>query len=108
MQALMVVWRTLPILVIIQGNIIFDNNEKLIIINQLGFPNRPGNSGSGMMKDHGSGTIDGPNGTNGSMDLENTVMMAAFVVLKDNVCVLTLRMPSTLWKTILSLQLMTH
>ena len=64
MQVLIVMWRILPILVIIQGNIIFDNNEKLIIINQLGIPDRLDNSGSGMMINPDSGTLDGPNGSN--------------------------------------------
>ena len=72
MQILIVVWIILLILVNIQANIIFHNNEKLIIINWLYYPNTPDNSSGGMTKDHGSGTVNEGIGTITDFDVNNT------------------------------------
>ena len=58
---LLILWTILPILVMTEGNIIFDNNEKLIIVNQLGSPNTPDTSNSGPVNGRNSGPMNGRN-----------------------------------------------
>ena len=70
MQILMILWIILPILVNIQGNIIFHNNEKVIIINQLGSPNTLDSSGGGIIKHKDRGAVHQGDGTTTDFDVD--------------------------------------
>ena len=82
MQFLMILWIILPILVNIRGKIIFHNNEKLIIINQLDYANTLDDSGGGMIKDHGSGAVNEGSGTTTDFDVDTR-----FEEFKNDSCI---------------------
>ena len=70
MQILMIPWIILPILVKIQGNIIFHNNEKVVIINQLGSPSTLDNSSEGIIKHKDRGAVYQGDGTTTDFDVD--------------------------------------